>query len=98
MLNDFLDQILIFRMKTLGGPFLVASCSQHIFFFLVLWRMERGWERRAGGEKKQLEREKKEKKMHLICSPSLCCVGFSRMGYVPSISLFLKDLPLYTED
>ncbi len=65
MLNDFLDQILIFRMSTLGGPFFLASCSQHIFFFFfqVYGEMERGQEKRAGwktageGKKKRKEKE-----------------------------------------
>lgn len=99
MLNDFLDQILIFGMSTLGGPFSAASCSQHIFFFFLSRFIEKWKEGRGGGARgagavqtagKGEEGGRKGKKMHLICSPSPRYVGFSRTGYVPSISLFSR--------
>lgn len=43
-------------MSSLGGPFLVASCSQHIFSlarFMDKWKADEGGEQ----EEKQLERE-----------------------------------------
>lgn len=60
MLNDFQDQILILWMSTPGGPFLVASCSQHILVYPGLWR---NW-KRAGevGEESKRQTAGKEKK------------------------------------
>lgn len=64
--------------------------------------MEKGSQVKLGEEKQQVktlkkkkEREKRRrKKLHLICSPSARRVGSGRMQ---SVSLFLKDRPLYTE-
>lgn len=73
----------------------VVSTFYFIFFSFQVYReMERG--RGGGGGGVQTAEEgggggtEREKKMHLICSPSPRCVGFSRTGYVPSISLFSR--------
>lgn len=49
--------------------------------------------RRAGGKTAGKDTEK-ENKFNLFTVTVLCCVGFSTM---PSISPFLKALPLYTD-
>lgn len=63
---------------------------------MVKWKRRKGRRARQAGEK-TAGKGGGGGEMHLICSPSPCCVGFSRMGYAPSIFLSLKDLPLYTE-
>lgn len=68
MLNDFLDQILIFPRAPSVGLFLAVSCSQHFFFLSLspgLWEKWKEGRRRGGWgeqEEKQLEETKKEKK------------------------------------
>lgn len=87
MLNEIQDQILIFQMSTLDGPFLEASCSQHIFFPIQVYgEMETGWWRRAGG-KTAGQGVKKENTFNLF---TITVVGFSRMVCVPSISLLSR--------
>lgn len=71
------------------GLSLAVPCSQHISFFLLRFMEWVSGGGTAGGGGKENE--------NAFNLSSHQQVGFSRMGYVQSISLFLKDPPLYTE-
>lgn len=106
MLNDFLDQILIFGMSTLGGPFSAASCSQHIFFFFLSRFIEKWKEGRGGGARgagavqtagkgEEGGEKGKENAFNLFTVTALC--WFQQNGLCAEYFSFLKDPPLYTE-